>query len=102
MKYVMGGRECKVEHFMAKESHHTDYDKDRSAQRDIDFCQRARHSFLAAVCLSQIQSRNVVELTARPDVPSSPRRFGCSENAKLYGYNLRRSLDLEMGKYECN
>jgi len=43
VKHVMGGREGEVEHFVAKESHHTDHHQNCSAQHDIDLCQRASH-----------------------------------------------------------
>src|SRR6267378_8271006 len=46
VKYVMGGRECQVEHFVAKKSHHADHDQNCSAQHDIDLCQRASHVFV--------------------------------------------------------
>src|SRR5207249_11281212 len=75
VKYVMGRRKCEMEHFMAKEPHHADYDQDRRS---------AQHRFLPA-CSPLVPSwmlirprcnrEMFVELTARMDVPSSPQRF---------------------------
>jgi len=49
VKHVMSGREGEVEHFVAKESHHTDHHQNCSAQQDIDLCQRASHFSLATL-----------------------------------------------------
>jgi hypothetical protein len=76
VKHVMGGRECEVEHFVAKESQHANHQQNCSAQYDIDLCQRAAHFYLATLPWReiQIQSQNFVELTARANVASSPLR----------------------------
>src|SRR5437870_888684 len=38
VKDVMRGRKREVEHFVAKESQHTDHQQNCSAQHDIDLC----------------------------------------------------------------
>jgi hypothetical protein len=49
VKYVMRGRKRKIKHFAPKKSRDADYDQDRPAQYDIDFCQRSSHFSLVAL-----------------------------------------------------
>ena len=60
VKNIMGGRECEIEHFVAKESHYTYCHQDGSAQHDIDFCQCASHFF----AILQLLRHSSMELRA--------------------------------------